>query len=682
MPAEAIGFLREDSTYGERKALELLKQNLPKDFTVYVESPIHKTRDIRYPDFIVLTNYGMIVLEVKDWVMVTHADPNGATIRERSGGTHWEPNPVTKARKFAIDLSNELKKKLPKDGSGEPIPWSYAALLINLPYSVITQLRVPWGEDFVLGEDDLIVPDLLRNRLKMTFPSDRMRPLTKAELNLARATIYPIVEIELPDRPTFVLDEQQEKIVAEPVRVESPVSSKLRKKEDARRQEEIFESLKTSEEEEALPADGEKIVRNASIRLVRGFAGSGKSLVLIQRAKFLAAQYPDWQIGVFTYNKQLQKELENAFVDTTIKSQTFHSLCRSLLPQQGEPANIDTWLEGNKFDFEIIRKLGVPAVKMEVEWIRDIGFMDRQLYLNVERHGIGKELRLSAEQRNRMFDVHEEYLSHLVQNKSWNWNTLPFMLEREIAAGRVTPKMLDAILIDEAQDWAPNWIKIINRMVNPEHGVVFLADDPSQSIYRSFSWKEKGIKVAGRTRWLKIPYRNTQEIYRAAYAMIADNSDIQASLADKGELVKPDLVSTSMQHGSRPLIQKCTSVEKELEFIKNTILYLRQNGYKDRQIAVLVRYTNSLKDVQNAMRGYDIRIHPIHGFKGLEVDAVFIPHLQRTFQREEEEYITAERRIMYMAMTRARKHLYMTYFGKLPRPYEDLRRNDFADFVG
>jgi len=630
----------------------------------------------------VLTNYGIIVLEVKDWVTVTHADPNGATIRERSGGTHWEPNPVTKARKFAIDLSNELKKKLPKDGSSEPIPWSYAALLINLPYSVITQLRVPWGEDFVLGEDDLIVPDLLRNRLKMTFPSDRMRPLTKAELDLARATIYPIVEIELPDRPIFVLDEQQEKIVAEPVRVESPVSSKLRKKEDARRQEEIFESLKTSEEEEALPADGEKIVRNASIRLVRGFAGSGKSLVLIQRAKFLAAQYPDWQIGVFTYNKQLQKELENAFVDTTIKSQTFHSLCLSLLPQQGEPANIDTWLEGNKFDFEIIRKLGVPAVKIEVEWIRDIGFMDRQLYLNVERHGIGKELRLSAEQRNRMFDVHEEYLSHLAQNKLWNWNTLPFMLEREIAAGRVTQKMFDAILIDEAQDWAPNWIKIINRMVNPEHGVIFLADDPSQSIYRSFSWKEKGIKVAGRTRWLKIPYRNTQEIYRAAYAMIADNTDIQESLAEKGELVKPDLVSTSMRHGSRPLIQKCASLEKELEFIKNTILYLRQDGYKDHQIAVLVRYTNSLKDVQNAMRGYDIRIHPIHGFKGLEVDAVFIPHLQRTFQKEEEEYITAERRIMYMAMTRARKHLYMTYFGKLPRPYEDLRRNSFADFVG
>jgi hypothetical protein len=35
-----------------------------------------------------------------------------------------------------------------------------------------------------------------------------------------------------------------------------------------------------------------------------------------------------------------------------------------------------------------------------------------------------------------------------------------------------------------------------------------------------------------------------------------------------------------------------------------------------------------------------------------------------------------------MAMSRAREKLYMTYFGKLPRPYDDLRRQNLADFVG
>ncbi|HSL28175.1 MAG TPA: nuclease-related domain-containing protein, partial [Anaerolineales bacterium] len=198
--AEVIGFLRNDATHGEKETLKLLSRNLPKEFTVYVESPIHKKRDIRYPDFVVVTNYGVIVLEVKDWVMVTKADPGGATIRDRKGNERSEPNPVTKAREFAITLSRELNNKLNGRGAGEAIPWSYAAVLANLPYSVITQLRRPWGEEFVLGEDDLIVPDLLLKRLKMTFPAERMRPLLKTELDMIRATIYPVVEIEIPGR--------------------------------------------------------------------------------------------------------------------------------------------------------------------------------------------------------------------------------------------------------------------------------------------------------------------------------------------------------------------------------------------------------------------------------------------------------------------------------------------------
>jgi nuclease-like protein len=71
-----IGFLREAATHGEKETLKLLRQNLPKDFTVYVESPIYKERDIRYPDFVVVTNYGVIMLEVKDWVTIVNANPN------------------------------------------------------------------------------------------------------------------------------------------------------------------------------------------------------------------------------------------------------------------------------------------------------------------------------------------------------------------------------------------------------------------------------------------------------------------------------------------------------------------------------------------------------------------------------------------------------------------------------
>jgi superfamily I DNA/RNA helicase len=55
--------------------------------------------------------------------------------------------------------------------------------------------------------------------------------------------------------------------------------------------------------------------------------------------------------------------------------------------------------------------------------------------------------------------------------------------------------------------------------------------------------------------------------------------------------------------------------------------------------------------------------------------------MQKTFLREEDDYIAAERRVLYMAMNRAREKLYMTDFGKLPRPYEALRRQNLVDFV-
>ncbi|HQF69443.1 MAG TPA: nuclease-related domain-containing protein, partial [Anaerolineaceae bacterium] len=217
--AEVIGFLRNSATFGEKKVLQLLSDNLPKEFIVYVETPLYKERDIRYPDFVVLTNYGVLVLEVKDWVVLEgRATPHGVTVRNRDGTTRHEPNPVNQARNSAIVLSQKLNEKRKTDQAVEAIPWSYAVVLFNLPTPVITQLRTPWGEEFVLGKADLENRDLLLNRIKRTFPTTRLRPLTKKELDLVRATIYPVVEIEMPDREAFVLDQQQEKIVAEPVR--------------------------------------------------------------------------------------------------------------------------------------------------------------------------------------------------------------------------------------------------------------------------------------------------------------------------------------------------------------------------------------------------------------------------------------------------------------------------------
>jgi len=677
--AEVIGFLRNSATFGEKKVLQLLSDNLPKEFIVYVETPLYKERDIRYPDFVVLTNYGVLVLEVKDWVVLEgRATPHGVTVRNRDGTTRHEPNPVNQARNSAIVLSQKLNEKRKTDQAVEAIPWSYAVVLFNLPTPVITQLRTPWGEEFVLGKADLENRDLLLNRIKRTFPTTRLRPLTKKELDLVRATIYPVVEIEMPDREAFVLDQQQEKIVAEPVRQveEQPIKQKQGEQQDR-----LFSSNAEDEDEKPQPLLGEKISRDVSIRLVRGFSGSGKTLVLIQRARFLAAQYPEWRIVVLTYNKPLQTHLEKSLLGTGIQAKTFHGLCKQLTKIYNDnPAKLEDWLAENQKDFPIIAELGKDFAEREIDYLRDLGVPAKEKYLKMERKGMGRGQRIPTEQRAKIYELLTSYRQYLQDNDLWDFSELPLILQEQMDKSADSPELFDAILVDEAQDWAPIWFKVINRLLNAKNGLLFLADDPSQSIYRNFSWREKSVEVVGRTRWLKVSYRNTYEIYQAAYEMISDNDEIQNSLKEEGEWIRPEVNPVEMRHGKRPLVQRLANIREEIYRVKNIIDSLKTDGIREDQIAVLTRYRREAKDLERFLQDTSVVINPIHGFKGLEMEAVILPHINLMFQDAEEE--TSERRLIYMAMSRAREQLYLTYSGRLPTPFNTLRTKNLVDFLG
>ena len=83
--AKAIGQLREGkATFGEKEVFRLLTKNLPNDFSVYAECPITENRQDFHPDFIVLTNYGFVVLEVKDWKSIDRVDAYYAYVNTSS----------------------------------------------------------------------------------------------------------------------------------------------------------------------------------------------------------------------------------------------------------------------------------------------------------------------------------------------------------------------------------------------------------------------------------------------------------------------------------------------------------------------------------------------------------------------------------------------------------------------
>jgi hypothetical protein len=683
--AQVYGFLRTDqATHGEKIVYKRLKDNLPKEYSVYVECPLPGKRMHRFPDFIVLTNYGVIILEVKDWIYIEWADRYGAQIRMRNNKPRKVGNPVSQAREIALLLAKELNtiKDSFRYKEQLDIPWGYAVVLPNLPTSTITQLRAAWGDEFVLNSDDLD-PALILSRLKVTLPQDKVRDLKKYELDFVRATINPTVLIEPQGKPAVILDNEQEGLVSEPVKEEpAPTKAQIPKVE----QRALFVEMEppTGEESEALSPVEEKISKNTSIRLVRGVSGSGKTLVLAQRARYLAAQFPEWKILVLTYNRQLRQHFEAIFKGfPNIKPMTFHKLCKILLLDQNswkEPTNPNDWLSDSRADYPIINQLGTRFLADEIQWIKETDIPNKEIYLTVERKGRGSDRRISRELREQIYDVLLGYQTFLDEQGLLDWANIPHLVSDGLRNGEYSSPEFDAVLIDESQDFAPVWIKLVTRLLNPDHGVFFLADDPAQSIYRFYSWKEKGVHVVGRTRWLRVPYRNTFEIYQAAYQLIATDPGLQKSLEEEGLLVIPELNHESMRHGIKPLIRRYENFDQEINHIRSQIDLLLREGVDSRQIAVLHRKRSGVEQIEAGLKGCDVRVDTFHAFKGLEFEVVFLTQLQETrVYKSAKQNASAERRLVYMAMTRAREKLYMGYSGKLPEKYSAMK--GYTDFV-
>ena len=678
--AEIVGILRDDATFGEKAVRKALRYNLPRDFTVYVECPLETRRMQRFPDFIVVANYGAVVLEVKDWVQIVRADPHHVTIRRRNGEEATFKNPVLTARDYAHALQENLREvpELLNERHQLEVPWGYAAVFPNLGVSVSSQLRQVLGKTNVIGQKDL-GPDIIMRRLRETLPEGFAATLKGDQLRHIRATIFPAVLIEQPDQPAIILDEVQEKIVAEPLKEEiAPLAE-----EPAETQLGLMQEEEPATPPEETPPEEAALVSKLSVRLVRGIAGSGKSLVLIQRAKFLASQFPEWNILVVTYNRKLAERLASdlqAF--RNIHTTNFHRLGRNVIRSYMNWNLNDSlrgWIKNHKENFKIIDQVGAKFIEEEIKWIKENGLDEEADYLSVIRRGRGTDTRITREQRSQVFSVLDAYRNFQDENGTFDWQDVPWLMIDGLRSGQASCAQYDAILIDEAQDFAPCWVQALKEMVKTDTGSIFIADDPTQSIYRYYSWKEKGVQVVGRTRWLRIPYRNTKQIYNAAFAIIQSNKQIREQLKAEGELLNPDVDNPWMRSGEKPLVSRVDDYSMLAQAVADRVNGLVQEGVPPTQIAVLAARKNQISILRNKIMDNDVTVDTFYQFKGMEFRYVFLANIQDLFHDEDEDTTARMLRLMYMGMTRAREYLFIYYRHHFPRALNALREH--CDFI-
>ena len=444
---------------------------------------------------------------------------------------------------------------------------------------------------------------------------------------------------------------------------------------------------------------------------VKGVVGSGKTVVAVHRALHLAQTIGnEGPILFLTYGNRLPGVLsyllrrlagENAPKIQKIECRTIHQWCLAMLRQNG--VNISV---GNDAQFDDAIQTGIaqarklyPGLKL---WNLNIGFFRDEIryaikgraiqnfaeYAALERSGRGTAL--SEIERKAMWEVYQGYQNYLASNGLSDFEDYILKMLDLIENRRVSLRYRAAV-VDEIQDLNVATMRLIRAIVPPAPNDLFLVGDGLQKLYPGgYVLSSLGIDVVGRGTILRRNYRNTQEILRAAYAMVENTrfSDLDESDAIAEE---PEY---SPRHGPLPIIKHgFSSPEQEIDWVAGEIARLKEQGLKDRDFAILYRWRNPYESlikqkfssiISEVTRDPETYFGPLmkmttfDSAKGLEFKVVFVVGVTDAWMVPKddfslegpalEDYLARERSRLFVAMTRARDLLYLSYArGQLSR---------------
>jgi hypothetical protein len=623
------------ATVGEKRVYGLLRDTLPDSFTAWYEPVVLNRR----PDFCPLApDFGLLILEVKGWqvgqiVRATDQEIELHKTVENETKIEKDQHPRIQARNYTHDLVDLLKSPANailhlSEGAHQGklcFPFGYGIILTQISRTQLDETRLSpiFPPDTTICKDELeafsaagdrAIIKRLRALFTQQFPFD---PLTEDQLATIRGNLYR--EVIVKTRP------------ATPASLPKP-------------QQLPPEALTL----DVLDAQQEVLARSAGSghRIFFGVAGSGKTVVLIARAKMLAMRYPDRRVLILCYNKALAANL----ADKIGYEKSFQNI---------EVRNFDSWLS-------------------------------RLVRLN----------------------KHEQE----------DWDVFrKRMIDRLLSSDRLwtDADRYDAILIDEAHDFEPEWFRCVSSMIrNPpqeQQGDLLIALDGAQSLYhanRAFTWKSVGINAIGRTRRLARNYRNTKQIIEFAWQVT------QSRIADEKENETNVRVVPAgrVRPGSMPRYRGCSNPVEERSLVVRIVKSLLKNGFHEKEIAMLyprsvdgrsgepgridalehslraiakvcsIQKTLNVDQMRSTMKEDGVRLMTMHSAKGLEFKAVITCAIDlMPFPRQTD--LAVDGRLLYVGLTRANEELFVTWGGtsefteRMPRATKGRALED-SELVG
>jgi len=450
---------------------------------------------------------------------------------------------------------------------------------------------------------------------------------------------------------------------------------------------------------------------------IKGIAGSGKTMIAIHRAKYLAekASLIDKKVLFLTYGNRLPNIINylleqllgegNPLLER-IECRTILSWCGKFLRENDVQLNIDTSGYGRAlFDaireesktvasIKVLPRLTEKFIKEEIEHsIKGKMLETKEEYLALERSGRGT--RLAEGDRECIWQIYENYQNNLNARKINDYEDLTNLAYQLVKDGKQAGNYC-SVIVDEIQDLTEANMKLVRAIVPKGENDIFLVGDGLQKIYPGgYSLNKAGIDISGRGRLLRKNYRNTQQIMQAAQAMM---EGVQYEEVDD-EIEDDEIPELSVRQGKLPILGQFSREDYELEWVQGEIDRLIQDGlYTEKDIAILTRWKANwgyveelinekkhlIVEIDNTAESYfgpGVKLTTFHSAKSLEFKVVFLVGLQDGYQVRsgnaslpgeiQEEYLATEKRLLYVAMTRARDLLYLTYWGEKPSSFLD-----------
>lgn len=455
--------------------------------------------------------------------------------------------------------------------------------------------------------------------------------------------------------------------------------------------------------------------RSGPFRLTGG-AGTGKTVVLLHRARHLARMDPTARIILTTFTRalaeNLRRDLERLDPDLPFAMKIGEPgiLVRGVDQIASDVRGVASAATYGDAAFTVLGSTrDTTASTAEMDWrsalheagsslpvsLRSEAFLEGEYTQVILPHGIhelddyllvrrpGRGVALDRNRRTAVWAV--------IEQARKNHHIAGALSFTEVAAvsaewlRRSGQRLADHVLIDEAQDLVPSKWQLLRAIAAEGPDDLFIADDTHQRIYgQPTVLKRYGIAVQGRSRRLTLNYRTTLENLRYAMGILSgvEYSDSEAEgVTTEGY--------RSSRSGPKPITRASKSDAAQFDAIAADVKRWIDEGVKPETIAILSASNTSSKKVQQALGQRDISVallnspritggQPVamtmHTAKGMEFsrvvlfdvsDGAFPPSVAYKNVPEEEQADLDKRfrSLLYVAASRARDELVVSWKG-------------------